>query len=353
MKKNKINYLYIFPIVFLLIGFVFFQFSLNERDSKDKQTDKVFIDKDGDYHPTSEDVKQKLKQKPKTEPAKKVLKTLVKVCSKEEMDNECYSKKIECHLEARTDCDEKLQECKSKYKEECKTITKTKKKIKVKIKKKIKTTNQKKFDEFIDLFWDDLLVNECGGSEYSKKHCGNLIPQDRGKFTIMGIAITFEKEWFEVTKKLDDYLKKHNSCLEKSLKDKEVICNKSIRAFDTSYLIPLAQVHYYKKLYLKNRLDEVKNVALRYSIFDFLVNSGRWSIRFFQRLCGVDEDGVVGSQTIAKCQGVDPTKLVDLRYTNLIAVHPRYKDKTFKKGWDNRISKVRRQIKKIQQNEKK
>ena len=93
-----------------------------------------------------------------------------------------------------------------------------------------------------------------------------------------------------------------------------------------------------------NRSDGIKPPALpdaaRYAVFDAAVNSGvRQSAKWLQQALGVNQDGVIGKQTLAAAQLYDGRELAAkmlgarLQFMTNIPSWP-----TFGKGWARRIA---------------
>lgn len=109
----------------------------------------------------------------------------------------------------------------------------------------------------------------------------------------------------------------------------------------------LAKEIYFKDYFKKNRLDEIKDEKIQLSVFDWLVNSGKWGGVYFQHAlnelgAGLVVDGVIGQKTIAAAnmsKGEDILKIYHENqrqyYKNLAARKP--SQKKFLRGWLNRV----------------
>lgn len=84
-------------------------------------------------------------------------------------------------------------------------------------------------------------------------------------------------------------------------------------------------------------------VGVDYAAFDFAVNSGpSRSAKFLQRSLGVEDDGIIGAQTLAAAQDADPTRVISEVCDNRLAWLKRLKHwPTFGKGWSRRVSEVK------------
>lgn len=89
--------------------------------------------------------------------------------------------------------------------------------------------------------------------------------------------------------------------------------------------------------------------GIDYAVFDFAVNSGpARAAKYLQAILGVEQDGRVGPKTIAAAQKADQRLVVDRLCDNRLAFLKRITSggkllwNTFGKGWDRRVSEVRR-----------
>lgn len=88
--------------------------------------------------------------------------------------------------------------------------------------------------------------------------------------------------------------------------------------------------------------------GLAYCVFDAAVNSGpARAAKWLQGVAGVDQDGIVGEQTLAAVRGLDVPRAID-RYCDVrLAFMKRLKHwPTFKNGWSRRVAEVRAHSKK-------
>ena len=98
-----------------------------------------------------------------------------------------------------------------------------------------------------------------------------------------------------------------------------------------------------KTLYWNKWLaDNIENQSIANILVDWLWGSGIWGIKIPQRLLGVTEDGIVGSNTITALNFQDPKiffdKIFQARkdFLNQIVInHP--EQKIFLQGWLNRL----------------
>jgi lysozyme family protein len=91
------------------------------------------------------------------------------------------------------------------------------------------------------------------------------------------------------------------------------------------------------------RADKIKNQSIAELLVDFVWASGTWGIKIPQRVLGVDDDGVVGKQTLSAVNSYPDqkelhSKLINARlnFVDLICVRSP-KNNKFKKGWKKRI----------------
>jgi len=121
--------------------------------------------------------------------------------------------------------------------------------------------------------------------------------------------------------------------------------------------IEQAKEIYYKKYYLKNKLDKVDNVKIALSIFDFVVNSGLYGIRKAQQALKelgykITIDGVIGEQTLKYLNLVNENKFLakyhelQIKFYNTLA-NSKTSQKVFLKGWLNRVNSKIKYIKEM------
>ena len=111
----------------------------------------------------------------------------------------------------------------------------------------------------------------------------------------------------------------------------------------------IAQKIYEEKYYKARKLDQVKNDKVALSIFDFLVNAGRYGIKKAQEAVNkvygknvVSMDGAIGTQTLKYLNEVNSDKFL-VAYHSLQREYYKYlakRDATqndFLTGWLNRV----------------
>ena len=197
------------------------------------------------------------------------------------------------------------------------------------VKKKKTTKPQTQFNEFIKLYWKYHVNNECR----TRKSCCNTLKGDLGGLTCYGSAITKNPGTFHIFKKIEPIFKRD-------------------RKIDSTLFEPIAQEIFFRNYYKKPRIVDIKDKALRFAVYDYSVHSGPpRAIRYFQKVCGVKVDGILGKNSLAKCQKVDPFEYLKER-TKFIHSLKQYKSGLFKNGWDRRLRVVKEEILELQQNEK-
>lgn len=106
-------------------------------------------------------------------------------------------------------------------------------------------------------------------------------------------------------------------------------------------------------VYYRHYWAAVNAVALPsgidYAVFDFAVNSGpARAVKYLQAILGVEQDGRVGPKTIAAAKAKDARAVVNglcdarLAFLKRITSGGKLLWNTFGKGWDRRVSEVRR-----------
>ncbi len=90
------------------------------------------------------------------------------------------------------------------------------------------------------------------------------------------------------------------------------------------------------------RADEILNQSVADQLVEWYWGSGVWGIKIPQRLVGVDDDGSVGTHTLAAVNAENPetlhAKIVAARLTyidDIISTHPDWEK--YRIGWTNRI----------------
>ena len=83
--------------------------------------------------------------------------------------------------------------------------------------------------------------------------------------------------------------------------------------------------------------------GLDYAVFDFAVNSGpQRAARFLQRAVGVEDDGIVGVQTIDAIDDFTPAAVISSLCDKRLAWLRRLKTwKHFGRGWERRVNEVK------------
>ena len=178
------------------------------------------------------------------------------------------------------------------------------------------------FEEYKKKYWKYHLANEC----VFPNKCCDILPHDKGKYTCYGVATKNNPEFHEVIKKIEAYLKLHED----------------LKEFDSSFVEPLAQSQLFKLYYEKPNIHKIKNDKLRFAVYDYCVHSGqKRAIRALQKVCGVKADGILGSQTLKKCDDIPIDKYIKARF-DWVRSLPIYK--VYPKGMENRMKKLRQQV---------
>ena len=113
--------------------------------------------------------------------------------------------------------------------------------------------------------------------------------------------------------------------------------------------LELAKEIYFKKYFIKNKLDKIDNEEIALSICDWTVNSGAWGLKKAQQTLNelgynLIVDGIFGNKTLQALNTVDVNKFLELYhekqrlfYNNIVKRNPT--QKKFLKGWLNRVSR--------------
>ena len=111
----------------------------------------------------------------------------------------------------------------------------------------------------------------------------------------------------------------------------------------------IAKEIFYKKYFLKNRLNEIDNEEITLSICDWVVNSGKWGLKKAQSTLNalgynLTVDGIFGNKTIQALNEVDSDKFLEMYhnsqrnfYRNIVKYNPT--QKKFLQGWLNRVDR--------------
>ena len=111
----------------------------------------------------------------------------------------------------------------------------------------------------------------------------------------------------------------------------------------------IAKEIFYKKYFLKNRLNEIDNEEITLSICDWVINSGKWGLKKTQQTLNelgynLVVDGIFGNKTLQALNTVDVNKFLELYHTkqrnfykNIVKYNPSQKD--FLQGWLNRVDR--------------
>ena len=113
--------------------------------------------------------------------------------------------------------------------------------------------------------------------------------------------------------------------------------------------LELAKEIYFKKYFIKNKLDKIDNEEIALSICDWTVNSGAWGLKKAQQTLNelgynLVVDGIFGNKTLQALNTVDINKFLEiyhnkqrLFYNNIVKNNPT--QKKFLQGWLNRVSR--------------
>ena len=109
-------------------------------------------------------------------------------------------------------------------------------------------------------------------------------------------------------------------------------------ALTPAEVAPLYRANYWNRV----KCDQLPP-GVDYAVMDFAVNSGtNRSAKTLQQACGVDDDGVIGPETLQAVASVNPGSLIDavcdLRLAFLQSL-PSFE--TFGDGWSARVARVK------------
>ncbi|MBV7434504.1 glycoside hydrolase family 108 protein [Cardiobacteriaceae bacterium TAE3-ERU3] len=102
------------------------------------------------------------------------------------------------------------------------------------------------------------------------------------------------------------------------------------------------------RIYKTNYADMIRYDALPagvdYAVLDFAINSGvSRAVKFVQRIVGVQDDGIMGSKTLAAIGQFSPRLLIDALCDSRLEYMQSLKTwGTFGKGWERRVASVKK-----------
>lgn len=107
------------------------------------------------------------------------------------------------------------------------------------------------------------------------------------------------------------------------------------------YTEDMAKALYWRRYWVPIKADELPPL-IRYAVFDAAVNSGNsQAIKWLQRAIGVNDDGVVGPQTLTFARAANPDFVIRrmlgqrLEFMTDLKTWP-----TFGRGWARRVAEV-------------
>jgi len=103
---------------------------------------------------------------------------------------------------------------------------------------------------------------------------------------------------------------------------------------------------YYKDYWTPMNLELIADADIILQLFDFGVNAGRkMATRLIQRVVGVDDDGIIGDETLAAINNYDESLLDKFKrrrkmfYMNLASKKPQLE--VFLRGWIRRVDNTK------------
>lgn len=174
------------------------------------------------------------------------------------------------------------------------------------------------------------------GLEFSSKYDALEKNKTESSFTFMGIYRTAHPTW-KGWKIVDEELKENKGDLKKT----------SASLYENKEILKLVKEFYKVNFWDLGKLDKVEEQRVADEIFIFGVNAGmKLAIKKTQEYLGLQDDGVVGAQTLAKLNSVDVEVfdkefdvLVEQKhYDYVISKFP--EKKIFAKGWKSRSEVV-------------
>lgn len=105
--------------------------------------------------------------------------------------------------------------------------------------------------------------------------------------------------------------------------------------------VDMAKAIYWRQYWVPIKADDLPP-AIRYAVFDAAVNSGaKQAVKWLQRAIGVNDDGVVGPQTMTFARAANPDFVIRrmlgqrLEFMTDLKTWP-----TFGRGWARRVAEV-------------
>lgn len=121
------------------------------------------------------------------------------------------------------------------------------------------------------------------------------------------------------------------------------ICKRQYPHLDIKNLTKESAINIYRVDYWQHYMESLSTLVAT-KVFDISVNCGvKTAIKILQRACGADVDGVVGPDTLMRCNTMDQAELLQkicdrqMDYYNRI-IEAKPSQKVFIKGWSRRAN---------------
>lgn len=103
--------------------------------------------------------------------------------------------------------------------------------------------------------------------------------------------------------------------------------------------VDMAKAIYWRQYWVPIKADDLPP-AIRYAVFDAAVNSGaKQAVKWLQRAIGVNDDGVVGPQTMTFARAANPDFVLRRMLGDRLQFMTELKTwQTFGRGWARRIA---------------
>lgn len=105
--------------------------------------------------------------------------------------------------------------------------------------------------------------------------------------------------------------------------------------------VDMAKAIYWRQYWVPIKADDLPP-AIRYAVFDAAVNSGaNQAVKWLQRAIGVNDDGVVGPQTMTFARAANPDFVIRRMLGQRLEFMSDLKNwPTFGRGWARRVAEI-------------
>ena len=177
------------------------------------------------------------------------------------------------------------------------------------------------YQVFQKVYWPSFLENECGPNRENR--CCVKTAGDAGGLTCYGIAIEYNNSFYSYLKEIGHDVTKDDP-----------------RKIKSKVIEPYSRMKIYIKYFREPKIHLLP-LSLREVVFDNAVHAGPGrAVKILQGLCGVKQDGRIGSKTAGACSKISFDKYIEAR-EKWLKTKPSWK--RFKKGFEARLKRQYKQ----------